>query len=381
MIAGFASVGEGDGPEAADGAECRLAGTRSPATAATHRGTAVRERGDAFDTGWVGAGEEDDLDRRLAAEEEPFDLKQPHVMTTLGPIAPAALGPTLAAERVSPVSAGPGDDPPDDPRATLAELEDFFAAGGRAVLDATTADRGRDVVALRWIAARAPVHLIAVTGVADPPDPGREPTTHTEHLAAAFAGELTEGIAGTPTRAGAIMVGTRDDLIAEGVALRAAALAHGSTGAPILLRPDRPGSVPAALAMLRREGVEARRVVVRGFAGRPEGHELEAILATGAFLAIDRLAANGAWPAVEQAASIRALVAAGQGDRLLLSPGLRRRSSLRAYGGEPGWVWLLERFALTLMETGLDATTVRRLLVDNPARALTIGRGGETGEG
>lgn len=336
----------------------------------------MRERGEIFDSGWVGAGEEDDLDRRLAAEAEPFDLRRPHVMTALGPIEPAALGPTLAAERISsgpPPSASNGE-PADDPHATLAELEDLYAAGGRAVLDATT-DHGRDATILGWIAARAPVHLVAVTGAGSGPALGGDPATLAKRLAGSFVGDLTEGITGTATRAGAILVRMRDDGIGGGVAtaLRAAALAHRSIAAPVVLRVERPGVAPAALAMMGGEGVAPERVVVGGIAGRAEVRDLEAILATGASLALDRLAGNGSWPVAEQAATIGDLVAAGHGDRLLLSPGLDRRSSLRAYGGEPGWVWLFERFALLLMETGLDAAAVRRLLVDNPARALAIG--------
>ena len=71
---------------------------------------------------------------------------------------------------------------------------------------------------------------------------------------------------------------------------------------------------------------------------------------------------------------VKRLVDAGNGDHLLLSGDLARKSYLRAYGGGPGWAYLLERFTLLLMEAGLDAPTVRRLLVDNPDRALTIRR-------
>jgi phosphotriesterase-related protein len=341
----------------------------------------MRERGGASDTGWVGAGEEDDLDRRLAAEEEPFDLRRPHVMTALGPIEPAALGPTLAAERVSspaPEQAA-SDEPPDDRHRTLAELEDLYAAGGRALLD-PTADDGRDVGALRWLAARAPVHLLAVAGVTDRTAPTEGGPGAVARLAATFTRELTEGIGGTPTRAGAILVGWKE-AAARGVALHAAARAHAASGAPLLLRTPRPAAASAALAELRGEGVEPARVTVGGFVGRPDEADLTALVAGGVSLAFDRLAANADWPAAAQATTLRALVAAGYGDRLLLSPGLDRRSSLRAYRGEPGWVWLPERFALTLMEAGLDAPAVRRLLVDNPARALTIRSFGEGTEG
>lgn len=339
------------------------------------------ERGDASDTGWIGAGEEDDLDRRLAAEEEPFDLRRPHVMTVRGPIEPAALGPTLAAERVvaAPGLAATGE-PTDDRHATLAELEDLDAAGGRALLDPTTADEGRDVEAVRWLAARAPVHLLAVTGVAAPTGPAEDGPGAIARVTATFVRELTEGIDGTATRAGAILVGVDDGAVA-GVALRAAARAHRASGAPLLLRASDLAAARAALTVLQGEGVDPSRVVVGGVAGCPAGADLATLLGIGAALAFDRLAANPAWPAVDQATTLRALVAAGYGDRLLLSPGLDRRSSLRAYGGDPGWVWLLERFALTLMEAGLDAPAVRRLLVDNPARALTTERDGEVREG
>lgn len=337
------------------------------------------ERGGVSDTGWVGAGEEDDLDRRLAEEEEAFDPRRPHVMTVLGPIEPAALGPTLVAERVW--SAAPGSDasdgPPNDRHATLAELEDLHAAGGRALLDPTTADEGRDVETLRWLAARAPVHLLAVTGVAHRTGSTEDGPEAIARLAATFTRELTEGIDGTPAHAGAIVITAEDD---TNVALRAAARAHGTTGAPLLLRAAGSAAALAALAVLQGEGVDPQRIVVGGFAGCPSEADLAALLAGGASLVFDRLAADPEWPVATQATTLRALVAAGYGDRLLLSPGLDRRSSLRAYGGEPGWVWLLERFALTLMEAGLEAPAVRRLLVDNPARALTIGRVGEDGK-
>ena len=389
MIAGFDRFDEGahrvatrsrDGrPTAAPGARMvRNADRRGRCRPQPRRrigGAAVRERGEIFDSGWVGAGEEDDLDRRLAAEAEPFDLRRPHVMTALGPIEPAALGPTLAAERISsgpPPSASNGE-PADDPHATLAELEDLYAAGGRAVLDATT-DQGRDATVLGWIAARAPVHLVAVTGAQSDATSGGDSATLAKRLAASFVEELTEGIAGTAIRAGAILVRMGDDGFGGGVAtaFRAAALAHRSIAAPVLLRVARPDLAPAALATMGGEGVASENVVVGGFTGRTEVRDLETILMTGASLALDRLAGNGSWPVAEQAATIGSLVAAGHGERLLLSPGLDRRSSLRAYGGEPGWVWLFERFALLLMETGLEAAAVRRLLVYNPARALTI---------
>ena len=82
------------------------------------------------DSGWIGAGEEDDLDRRLAAEEEPFDSTRPHIMTALGAISPEAMGVALVQEQVVAGSGAGAAGPPEDLGAIVAALHDLFAAGG-----------------------------------------------------------------------------------------------------------------------------------------------------------------------------------------------------------------------------------------------------------
>ena len=60
---------------------------------------------------------------------------------------------------------------------------------------------------------------------------------------------------------------------------------------------------------------------------------------------------------------------------MLVSAGLERPDDLLARGGPRGLGWVMERVPLALMDAGLDALAVRRILVDNPARTLTIGPG------
>ena len=88
---------------------------------------------------------DDDLD------DPPFDLTQPHIMTVLGPIRPEEAGVTLTHEHIIAKPPAYLDETPDpdlildDPHAALAELEDLYSAGGRTVVDATTAAYGRDI--------------------------------------------------------------------------------------------------------------------------------------------------------------------------------------------------------------------------------------------
>jgi len=322
-----------------------------------------------FDSGWVGAGADDDLDRRLAAEAatDPFDLTRPHVMTALGPIAPDELGPTLAWERVA---ARPPEDPNpdlvlDDPNALLAELEDLYNAGGRGIVDATGPAAGRDAATAVWAAARAPVHVVLATG-------DGAPRQDDEDLAAAMIRELTVGIDGTAARAGAIVVDVPSGPPAphEAATMRAAAAAALATGAPLLLWA--PSGAPGALDLFEAAGVAPARVTVGGLDPKAGG-DLAAILDRGAFVTLARGAAATAASDEALATLIARLLAVGLGGRLLLASGLHRRAHLRAYGGGPGWVGLMERLPLALMAAGLDAAAVRRLMSETPAQALTIG--------
>ncbi len=337
------------------------------------------ERDQNVDTGWIGAGPDDDLDRRLAEEEEPFDLSRPHVMSALGPVLPAALGITLVHERFAPsqnhMTASKRD--PSEQHVALAELEDLFAAGGRTIVDASTADRGRDVSALSWIAARSPVHLVLVTGYAGNKTPTRSRRDGTgravAELADSYTRDLTDGLAGSATRAGLILMDTAGRTIGahEQTILRAVALTFGATSAPVVVRGGSAAITHEFLRALEEAGVDLHRVIISGSAASQTVPDLQSLLGVGAFLAFDRLLGDGLERAEAAADTIQTLVAAGFGDQILLTAGLAAPDGWRAHGG-PGWVWLLERFSLMLMDAGVDARMVRGMLVDNPARALTI---------
>ena len=319
---------------------------------------------------------DDDLD------EAPFDLTQPHIMTVLGPIRPDEAGVTLTHEHIiarPPNYLDETRDPDlilDDPHAALAELEDLYSAGGRTVVDATTAAYGRDIRLLHWVAARAPVHLVAVTGNHNDVIAGRHLAGKSaDDVAAICIAEITEGIDGTDIRAGAIMAGTSFNQItpAEEIALRGAARAQTATGAAIVTHCDRGTMAREQLEILIAEGVDPTRVILCHQDFRLVEEHLIGLLDAGAWVSFDQVSKTTYAPDTERAAMIARLVQAGFGHRLLISGDLARRSYLRAHGGAPGLVYLVESFPLALMDAGLTAPDVRRLLVDNPADAFAIG--------
>jgi phosphotriesterase-related protein len=263
----------------------------------------------------------------------------------------------------------------DDPEAALAELELFHSAGGRGLVDMSTADYGRDIEAMSQIAAHSPVHLVIATGhhkdLYAAPYVGEDSINQ---IAARNIRELTEGIDGTLIRAGVIKAGTSLDEISpvEERVLRAAARAHLATGAPISTHTERGTMALEQVAIFKEEGVDPDRVIIGHMDHRLNETYLKLLLDTGAFVSFDQISKTQYGSDEARAAMVKTLVDSGHTSQILLSGDLARKSKLRAYGGAPGLTYLIDKFPLILMDTGLTAATVRGLFVENPARALTI---------
>lgn len=305
---------------------------------------------------------------------------EPHVMTLLGPIDPIELGVCLHHVHLlcDPVALT-ADDPDyrlDDEARAEDEIETFVTMNGRSLVDCSTRDYGRNIQGLANIAGWVPVHLLAVTGRHKHLHASRLPNaTDVDLLAEEFIGDLRSGIENTEARAGVIKVGTSLDEISdvERAAFEAAAIAHGATGAPITTHTEDGTMALHQLSMLRDLGVSPDRVIIGHLDRRPmDIGYLKEIGETGAFLSFDQIGKSDRFTDDERARLIHQLVGDGFGDQILLSEDYGRRSLLLAYGGEPGLAYLQEWFMVLLMEVGLEATAVRKMVVENAARALTI---------
>lgn len=317
------------------------------------------------------AFEPDDLDDEIG-------LDQPHVMTALGPVDPGALGVTLHHEHViaKPMDVGAND--PDlllDSRdVAFAELEDAFYAGLRTIVDMTPADYGRDPDAIYWVAQRAPVHLVVITGhhkhLHAAPWVGDKTA---KEIAAVSTDEIRNGIGGTPMRAGVIKAGTSLNEISEVEerVLRAAAIAHLETGAPISTHTDKGTMALEQLAILRSEGVSPDRVIVGHLDFALDEDYLRRVADTGAFISFDQVSKTKYAADSARADMLKRLADVGHLGQLLISGDLARKSYWLAYGGDPGFRYLVETFPVTLMEAGFTAPQVRQILVENPGIALT----------
>lgn len=314
--------------------------------------------------------------------DEALDLSQPHVMTALGPVEPGALGFTLHHEHVfnltNPLAATDDDLVLDDPAASLTDLEIYFAAEGRAIVDMGPADYGRSVNDLLWIAQRSPVHLIVTTG------------HHKELICAPYLGEcdvdsivansmrdLHDGIDGTEVRAGLIKAGTSLDQITavERRVLEAAAKAQVASGAPISTHTERGTMALEQIEIMAGAGADPNRIILGHLDFRLDDVPyLTDVLNSGAFVSFDQWSKTKYAPDEDRARVLYELAEAGYLDQLLISGDMARKSNHRGYGAEIGFDYFLDRVPLTLMDAGFDAPSVRLIFVDNPARALTTYR-------
>ena len=303
-----------------------------------------------------------------------------HVMTVLGPVDAGALGITLPHEHL--LAAPPatiGTEPDyrtDDRDAALADTESFGFAGGGAIVDCTPPDNGRDLAGLLWVAGRVSVHIIATAGFhaelhSRPFIDGRS----VRQLAGELIDEVHDGDPETGVRPGQLKAASSLNAITgtERTAFAAVALAHRATGLPIVTHCEAGTMALEQIELLASLGVDPGRVILSHLDRRFEDITmLRAVLATGATIGFDQLGKPRYGPDEPKAAIVARLIAEGYAGQILLSHDIARRSLRPAYGGAPGLTWLLDRFVYLLLDAGVSGIEVRGILIDNPARALTI---------
>jgi 5-phospho-D-xylono-1,4-lactonase len=299
------------------------------------------------------------------------------VRTVLGDVEPGALGMTYCHEHLitRPAARWGEDLRLDDEDRTADELERFRSAGGSAIVDATTPEFGRDASALRRVAEQTGIHVVASTGhvsedywrgVLDLK--GRSE----DELVADYVSELSHGIDSGPTCAGVVKAGTSSGrpTVSEAKLLRAAAAAQRETGAPITTHTTAGTGALEQTDVLADAGADLTHVCI-GHLDRLLDWDLHLELARrGVFLGYDCISKEQYAPDAERVRFIIRLVEEGHGGQVCLSGDLARRSYLEAWGGSPGYAYILQIFLPRLRAEGLEEEHVKTLVVDNPARFL-----------
>jgi phosphotriesterase-related protein len=262
----------------------------------------------------------------------------------------------------------------------------FKHAGGCTVVDPTPRSLARDPLALQRIARATGLNVIMGAGyyvaASHPPDMDARTA---DALAREMVADVTAGVADTGVRAGLLgEIGcTWPWTDNERKVLRAAVAAQRETGAPLMVHPGRHPRAPMEIAeFVRREGGDLRRTIMCHICRTLADVRAVVDLArTGIWLEYDLFGLENSYypynPSFDmpndggRMAHVLALIEAGHGDQLLLSHDIAYKTSLVKYGGY-GYHHLLVNVVPRLRAKGVDDGGLRRLLVDNPARAFAF---------
>jgi predicted metal-dependent phosphotriesterase family hydrolase len=308
-----------------------------------------------------------------------------HVRTVLGDIAPDKLGVTYCHEHLitlpgEHLSKGSDDMTLDDLDSSAAELELFAQAGGRAVVELSAPEYGRDAAGLAELSRRTGVHVIAATGhimegywrgVLD------VGAISDQELRDEMLRDLTEGFGEAPdVRAGVIKVGTgREVHPDEERMLRLAAQVQQETGAPISTHTTA-GNIPLEQVRIFQEaGADPAHTIIGHQDRRLVWEDHLAIVEAGFHIGYDCVSKEQYERDLDRIDFIKRLIAEGYADRICLSGDIARRSYMTSYGGGPGFTYILWRFVPWLWQSGVSREDTDKMLIHNPARLFAWANG------
>ena len=271
----------------------------------------------------------------------------------------------------------------EDVDAAVAELVPFRELGGGCVVDLTTTGIKPQPARLREVSERSGVHIVAGCGYYTRRSHSPEVAAASEvELVAGMLDEIANGLAGTDVRPGIIgEIGTGSPIHPdEAKVLRAAAAAQKETGLAINVHVAIfKREALAALDILEAAGADLSRVVVSHLDEQPDTSYHRAVLERGAYVEYDTFGSESyfdgdgsAEPSDrERVDCLIELLDGGWGDRLLISQDVCTKVQLLRYGGL-GYAHILRSIVPRLRRRGVDEATVKKLLVDNPARLLAL---------
>ncbi|MBI4279913.1 MAG: phosphotriesterase-related protein [Armatimonadetes bacterium] len=270
----------------------------------------------------------------------------------------------------------------DDIEVAIGEMRAIRALGADALVEVTMQAWGRDLPGLRRISEASGIKIIATSGFyVEHCHPGFVAEQSIEQLAEGLVREITEGVDRTGIRTGLLKSAISRPVVEgpEEKCARAVARAQRATGASITthtsggIRFEIPGGNIGMqlLDLFEAEGVDPRRVIVGHVDENADIRFLEAMCRRGAFVQFD-VVGKWHWMLDETRADLMAALAdRGYIDHLLLSTDRARKAELKSYGGI-GYAYLLTHFVPLLRKAGLSEEDIRRIMVENPRRALAI---------
>jgi phosphotriesterase-related protein len=314
-------------------------------------------------------------------------MSAPVIQTVTGPIRPAEFGFVLPHEHVlcdfiGAEKTGPHRWNTDEVfRAILPNLRQAKERGVAGFVDCTPAYIGRDARLLQRLARETGLHILTNTGyygaAGDKYLPSHAHTETADALTARWIREWEKGIDGTDIRPGFIKIGV-DPAQGEPAKLsdvdakivRAAARASKRTGLTVASHTGQGAAALAELAIFAEEGAPASRFIFVHADSEKDLSFHKQVAAKGAWVEFDGV---GSRPAAEHLKQILPIVEAYP-DRVLLSMDRGWYNAGEPNGGNiRDYNILPDTFLPAMRAAGVSDATIKKLTVENPAKAFAVG--------
>ena len=302
------------------------------------------------------------------------------IETVRGPIDAGEMGVTLVHEHVLVDFAGAAKasrsryDPDEAFRTILPHLQELQARGCRTLFECTPAYLGRDPLLLRRLSEASSLHIVTNTGYYGAADdiavPPHARTETARQLADRWTAEARRGIEGTSIRPGFVKVGVDKGPLSaiDRKLVEAAALCHLDTGLTLAVHTGDGVAALEILKVLGAAGVSPEAYAWVHAQSEKDRPTRSWAAQQGAWVELDGISPTSLEAHVEGALD---LAARGLLDRVLVSQDAGWYHVGEAKGGEyRAHTTLFDAFLPALRARGLGDAVVRRLLVDNPARAF-----------
>lgn len=275
----------------------------------------------------------------------------------------------------------------DDEELSLREALLYKNAGGQTIVDAQPTGAGSMPNALRRLAEKSGINIVASTGFHKrlfyAPEHWLFEESE-EHLADYFTADLTQGLAvdadgGRPrercsAKAGIIKCAIDEHGLKNGYEklFCAAAIAQQRTGAPMMIHTEDGLNALELIAFLLGKGVKAESIIIcHAERSMTRMHEKLEIAKTGVYFQCDTIARFKYHSDEEEACFLWRLCEDGYEERILLGLDTTRQR-LKSYGGQTGLDYILARFLPLLLEYGITRHQVEKMCTNNPAAALAF---------
>jgi predicted metal-dependent phosphotriesterase family hydrolase len=256
----------------------------------------------------------------------------------------------------------------------VTELQAFRNAGGKTLVDATAIDYGRDVTGVMAVAKQVDVNLLMITGFnRGDYHPEMVADKSIAQLEELFLKDIDEGINGTAVKAGIVKLGTSYNLIRpeEEKITRTVGRVQKKKGIPVMTHTTMGTMALEQLELLEAEGADLTKVAISHVDQNLDFKLHREIVRRGAYALYDGPSKIKYGPDSARIEMLTKLIDAGYEKNIMISGDMGRRSYLKAYGGGPGFEFLLKKFVPRLNEEGWDPPLIDRIFITNPANYLT----------